>query len=104
MHQHVLKTELNVDHRNGNGLDNRLANLRPASVAQNGWNAALSKANTSGIKGVCWNKVHRKWVALIRIDGKRLHLGFFVTVQEAADAYASAAERYHGEFAKAKAD
>lgn len=99
MHRAVLETTGPVDHINGNGLDNRRDNLRPATTAQNQWNTEKQANNTSGYKGVTYDKRARKWKAYIGVNGKRLHLGYFSTAEEAAIAYNDAASVAHGEFA-----
>lgn len=91
-----------VDHRDGDGLNNRRSNLRLCGYPENGWNRAVSSASTSGIKGVSWIAKDRRWSARIRAGaGVRVHLGNFLTKEEAAAAYAEAARKYHGEFALA---
>lgn len=89
-----------VDHRNGNGLDCRRENLRAATRRQNAWNARAPITNTSGIKGVSWDKERQRWRAKILIDGKIKKLGSFSTSEEAGRAYAEAAIRRAGEFAR----
>ena len=86
-----------LDHINGDKLDNRISNLREANKSQNGAN---KHAIRSGLKGCCWNRGNNKWQASIRKNGKRTFLGYFDTEQEAHDAYCSAALIYHGEFAR----
>jgi len=87
-----------IDHINGSGLDNRRANLRPATVAQNAQNSRRRK-NLSGYKGVWFDKHKRKWRAAIWHNSKRVHLGYFSSPRQAANAYDEAAKKYHGEFA-----
>lgn len=89
-----------TDHINGNGLDNRRANLREATSVQNACNRRLGSKNTSGFKGVSWKAASKKWVARIKTHGKATHLGYFSTPQEAARAYDAAARELHGEFAR----
>jgi hypothetical protein len=86
-----------TDHVNGNGLDNRLSNLRPATHSQNYYNARARVDNTTGVKGV---HAHLNgYRASIAFDGKRVHLGTFKTVAEATAARHAAEQKYHGEYA-----
>jgi hypothetical protein len=81
-------------------LDCRRSNLRFATRAQNGQNARLSKRNTTGLKGVCWNASRQLFAAEIRCSGQRHHLGRFATADQAKDARDRAAVALHGEFAR----
>jgi len=103
MHREVMNPpdHLYVDHINHNGLDNRKANLRLATPAQNVINRAIIKRKTSPskYKGICWHKHIRKWQAQICYGGKHKTVGYFVDETEAAKAYDNAARKYHGEFA-----
>lgn len=90
-----------VDHANGDGLDNRRENLRRATSAQNARNAHKRAQCTSQYKGVNWDANGRlSWRARIRVDRKLIHIGRFATEEEAARAYDEAARRLHGEFAR----
>lgn len=88
-----------VDHVNGNGLDNRRANLRLSTKAQNGRNRGPNYNNTSGYKRVCWHKGCRKWLASIQVDWRTINLGVYTDPVDAALAYDLAAIELHGEFA-----
>lgn len=88
-----------VDHINGNSLDNRRANLRPATNAENMRNRRRQRNNTSGFKGVSFHKAMGKWRAQISLEGRRRHLSYHATVDDAARAYDVAALDLHGEFA-----
>lgn len=88
-----------VDHRNGNGLDNQRANLRPATHAQNGANQRVPVNSTSGFKGVSKRRDSRMWAARIRVGGQLQHLGMHKTAEAAARAYDDAAREAYGEFA-----
>lgn len=104
MHRVILermgyKVFAQTDHINQNKLNNQRSNLRPATAKQNGCNRSKQKNNTSGYKGVSWYKRYKKWVAYIRVDSKRKHLGYFDDIKDAARAYDEAALKYHGEFA-----
>ena len=89
-----------VDHRDGNGLNNRRQNLRVATTAQNQHNSRRHVDNTSGVKGVHRRTVDGRWEAKLQVDGTRLHLGTFATREDAAAAYAEAALLRHGVFAR----
>ena|ERR1035437_9624291 len=101
MHREVLKTPDNfqTDHINGNKLDNRRENLRTANNSQNHGNISLLKSNTSGYKGVSFDKSRKLWEAYISINDKKKHLGRFSTPESAALAYNKAAREYFDEFA-----
>lgn len=88
-----------IDHINGNKADNRISNLRIASRCENQMNVAITVANTSGIKGVCYNKLASKWQAYIQANNKRHYLGLFSSKENAAEAYRVAEKQLHGEFA-----
>ena len=85
-----------LDHINGKRSDNRIANLRLASHAENSRNRYRSRNNTSGYKGVDFNR--GRWRALIGTGGKNLHLGYFSSAAEAHAAYCRAAQELFGEF------
>jgi len=103
MHQQILKVPdgMMVDHINRKGLDNRNANLRPATAAQNALNRGkISSRNTvSKFKGIASCVGRRGWQARMRVDGKLRFLGYFYDEVEAAKAYDRAARKCHGEFA-----
>lgn len=88
-----------IDHWNGNGLDNRRSNLRAATHSQNMMNRPAPITNTSGYKGVSWHRKAGKWMAMIWDRNKQIYLGLYVDPVEAALAYDAAAIRLHGEFA-----
>jgi hypothetical protein len=90
-----------VDHHNTDGLNNRWDNLRDANRSQNGANAKLSKANTSGLKGASFHKRAGKYQAVIRVGGRQAFLGYHDTAEAAHAAYCAAATSIHGEFARA---
>jgi hypothetical protein len=103
MHRLILGAPpgVQVDHRNGDGLDNRRGNLRLASHAENQHNQKLSRINnTSGYKGVTWSKERRKWRAQIGVDGKTHYLGYYNNKLDAARTYNAAAEKLFGPFAR----
>lgn len=90
-----------VDHVNMDRTDNRLCNLRLATKSQNACNTRLYRNNTSGVKGVRWRQNAKKWTAEIRVNGRSKHLGTYDNKEDAAMAYAVAAQKLHGEFARA---
>lgn len=95
----LLPSEL-VDHIRGGPLLNIRENLRLATVTQNNRNVGMRSTNTSGFKGVSWKKAMRKWVAQISVDGKKKHLGYYDTPEEADWVYRQASALYHEEFAR----
>jgi hypothetical protein len=88
-----------IDHINHVCDDNRIINLREATVSQNAQNQIITTRNTSGFKGVSWDKRLRKWRACIVVLGKTKYLGCFIDKKEAHQAYCKAADEYHKEFA-----
>lgn len=98
MHQLILPGCLKVDHDNGNRLDNRKQNLRPANNFQHAQNICIrtTPTKTSRFKGVCWHARTQKWMARTA----KQYLGVFVDETAAAQAYNEAAKRAFGDFAK----
>ena len=104
IHREILKVPdgMFVDHINRNGLDNRKANLRPVTRAQNILNRPYNfkrKNSPSKYKGVSWHKHQKKWHVILCHKGKRKSIGYFHDEIEAAKAYDRAAREYHGVFA-----
>ncbi len=91
-----------LDHADGDGLNNRRCNLRPATHAQNQWNKGVTKRNKVGMKGVSWHPINQKWRARIRVNGRNTHLGFFDTPEEAHEAHRNAADQFRGEFSRSE--
>jgi hypothetical protein len=87
-----------LDHIDGNKVNNSIENLRKASISENMHNMTLSSHNTSGVKGVSWNKQSQKWRARIKLKKKEIHIGNFTTLEEARIAICKAREKLHGEF------
>lgn len=100
MHRVIMNTpkNLEVDHKNGNKLDNRRQNLRNCTKMQNIHNRDKSIRNTSGYKGVNWHKLSKKWICRITINGDRIYLGSFKNKKDAGTAYKIAAKKFHKEF------
>jgi len=88
------------DHINGDGLDNRMTNLRICTNAENHRNQRIRIGCSSKHKGVCWHKQRGKWQAEIKINGMGRHLGLFSDETDAARAYDVAAAELFGEFAR----
>lgn len=88
-----------VDHQDGDGLNNRRSNLRPATGHQNQGNKRKQVGCTSQYKGVSWSKQRGMWKADIKQGGKKVYLGYFADEVLAAKAYDAAAVEYFGEFA-----
>lgn len=99
MHTEIMSTPkgMKTDHRDHDGLNNTRVNLRNCTHAQNQQNRDRLPNNTSGYKGVSWNK--GKWQAHISVDNKLIGLGRFSDVKDAARAYNEAAKNFYGEFA-----
>ena len=84
-----------LDHINHIRNDNRLVNLRKVTLSQNSQNQMLTRKNTSGYRGVCWDKDRDKWRTDICVNRKRKYLGHYETKEAAAKAYAKAAAALH---------
>lgn len=91
--------DLVIDHINRNRLDNRICNLRACTLQENNMNKSIQCNNTSGIQGVSWDKNRNKWLVHITVNRKQIHLGYFNTIEEAAEARRQAEIEYFGEFA-----
>jgi len=89
-----------VDHINGDRLDNRRENLRVATHSQNAANAGRQRNNKSGFKGVHWRKQNQRWITYIKHNGKMNYIGAFDTPEAAHEAYREAATKFFGEFAR----
>lgn len=89
-----------IDHIDLNKQNNKWLNLRVANRSQNMGNTMIRKNNTSGHKGVRWNKKSNKWVANITIDRKVTHIGLYDRMEDAIEAYQSKAVEHFGEFVR----
>lgn len=84
-----------IDHRNQIKTDNKFKNLREVTRSENGQNRKTLTSNSSGFKGVCWDKRTNKWIARIKLKGKRRHLGYYEKAEDASEAYKKAQEELH---------
>lgn len=100
LHRFVMNCpkELEVDHINHNGLDNRKENLRIVTHHQNKFNNPIQLNNTSGVTGVSWSKTKNKWRAYITINDKQKSLGYYTEKEDAIKARKQAEEEYFGEY------
>lgn len=89
-----------IDHINGDKIDNRASNLRLATSNQNIFNRSMYRDNASGFKGVHLDKSTGLWRSQITAYGKKKQLGSFSTPEAAHEAYCRAADKIHGEFAR----
>lgn len=87
-----------VDHINGDRLDNRIENLRLANRNENSWNQKIKASNTSGVKGVSWDKTAKKWRAQCMVNGVKCFIGRFNSISDAERAVVSFREKFHGKF------
>lgn len=89
-----------IDHKNGNTLDNRRENLRVVNHSQNAMNRKLLSKSASGFRGVSYCKKTGKWKSRINLGGKEIWLGRFATIDDARSAAADARIKYYGEYAR----
>ena len=88
-----------VDHRNTNKLDNKIKNLRAATVQENNCNKVEISTNTSGHRNVYWHKASSKWRVAVQKDGKSNHIGLYADKSVAINAAKEARSVFFGEFA-----
>lgn len=100
LHRFIMNSDKDavVDHINGNKLDNRKCNLRICSQQQNTMNTCMHSNNTSGYKGVTWDKNRNKWIAQITVNYKNIHLGRYENIEDAIKARKEAEVKYFGEY------
>lgn len=102
LHRFIMRpaASVEIDHKNGDGLDNRKSNLRVCPGTENRFNLKRYSNNTSGFKGVSWNRRCGKWISYISSGGRRRHLGLFRSKHKAARVYDAEARILFGEFAR----
>jgi hypothetical protein len=106
MHRLVLGTACDVDHKDGNKLNNQKSNLRLATDSQNGGNRKINRKGhkTSRFKGVCWHKEDQRWRTTIKAKcagvNRQIYVGQFIDETAAAKTYNRKAIELFGEFAK----
>lgn len=88
-----------LDHIDGNRTNNRIENLRPASVSENQYNRKMNRKTMSKIKGVTWRSDTKKWRAKITVDKQEITIGNYMTLEDAEAAITQARQRLHKEFA-----
>lgn len=101
MHRQILNItnrRIHVDHKDENGLNNQRINIRQATPSQNAANRGVSKRNATGLKGVSWSKVAKKWLAQIKSNGMHYYLGIHEDAQTARQFYIHASCVLNGEF------
>lgn len=88
-----------IDHKNRDRADDSWDNLRLASKSQNAANSKMNARNSSGVRGISWDRCNNKWRVTIQVNGKSMNLGRFVDIESAKAAYTKAARQFFGEFA-----
>ena len=94
----VIPDGLLIDHVDGDKTNNRVSNLRLCTPQDNVRNTGIRKDNTSGYKGVSWSVQKQRWVAQTSVNGKKQHLGYYLTEEKAVSAYEKFCLETHGEF------
>lgn len=102
MHQIIYPAPpgMKIDHIDGDGLNNRRANLRHCTNVENCRNQGIARNNRSGFKGVSWYPNYGKWVATVWDGQRKVFLGYYADPVEAARAYDAKARELFGAFAR----
>ena len=95
---HAVWPEEAIDHKDNDGFNNRISNLRLATPSQNQHNTRTPRNNTSGVKGVCWDKKRRKWMATLSINRRKKFIGYFDDLKIAEMAIQQQRQLIHQEF------
>lgn len=100
MHRFIMNEPQNmeIDHIDGNGLNNQKNNLRLATHQQNMMNNRVRKTNKVGVAGICWDKANSKWRAFIQYKGKSYKLGRFTNIADAIKARKDKEKELFGDF------
>jgi len=88
-----------IDHIDGNPLNNKIENLREVNAFQNAWNTK-TKVGVSGVRGITWDKAHKKWLAQLTANNKKIHIGRFKSLEDAEEAYKIQLHLHHGEYTR----
>ena len=88
-----------IDHIDGNKINNRIENLREATISQNICNARTRADNTSGVKGVSWHKQTKKWIVQLQVKNKAKYFGLYHDIEVAKFIAETMRNKYHGAFA-----
>jgi hypothetical protein len=99
---HGYKLDDEIDHIDGNKLNNKIENLRAVKKNQNQWNSKIRIDNKSGVKGVLWHKRDCKWSVSLRVNKKARHFGYYKDLEFAQLVAEEARSLYHGEYARNK--
>jgi len=87
-----------IDHIDRNKRNNRVENLRPASISENNLNSKVYSNNVSGVKGICWHKSHQKWYGQVSLNKKRYVIGLFTDLKKAKKAIEQFRKEHQGSF------
>jgi hypothetical protein len=91
----VSNPKIHVDHKNHKTLDNTRGNIREVTITENNRNRSDNLNNTSGFRGVSWEKRIKKWKAQITVNGKKISLGYYNIAENASSIYQEAKNTYH---------
>lgn len=98
LHNGYLTKGKCIDHIDNNPLNNNPKNLRESTDSENSHNSKLPRNNTSGHKGVCWNKAIGKWMVRIKLNNKNHFFGYYEKLEDAIKVAIKARKKLHGKF------